>query len=201
MKNLSFQFVAASAALRAKGALYPFSPARRGESPSWQGRAGSLNASATKYPLTDKSYWQGRYALCELELQNSQGERLLMNDAVVSLSRSKNIVQTQMVGRSGSVKEYISDGDYELNILVGVVALKDGAISDDYPAEALEELRRFLEEDEALEVRSEFLAVFDINRIVVKSFSVTQSTESNYQAVSIAALSDDTFNIYSSENV
>ena len=199
MKNLSFQFVAASAALQAKGALYPFRPSRRGDSPSWDGHGGSIGTRNLESPITDRSFWQGRYALCELHFQNSRGEHLAMNDAEVAISRVKNIVSTQMVGHGGTVKEYISDGDYELNIAVGLVAVKDGAIVDEYPAEGIKALRRFLDEGEALEVSSEFLSLFDIRHIVVKSFSLTQMTESNYQTVNIAAVSDEAYDILSTD--
>ena len=122
-----------------------------------------------------------------------------MNDAIVAISRGKNIVCTQMVGMNGTVKEYINDGDYILNIVVGVAAVRDGVIVDEYPAEGLRELRRFLDRNEALSVHSEFLEVFDISSIVVKSYSVSQDTASNYQSVSISALSDEEYDIYSTD--
>ncbi len=199
LSPISFQFVAAGAAIQAKGSLYRFKPSRTGESPSWDGRENSITTHEVTSPITDKSYWEGRYALCELTFENSKGERLVMNDAVVAISRSRNIVSTQMVGLNGTVKEYINDGDYSVNIVVGVAAVRDGKIVDEYPAEGLRELRKFLEGNEALNVYSEFLNIFEIDRIVVKSFSVSQETASNYQSVSIGAVSDEEYNIYSTE--
>ncbi len=122
-----------------------------------------------------------------------------MNDAIVAISRSKNIVTTQMVGMNGTVKEYINDGDYNLNIVVGVAAVRDGVIVDEYPADGLRELREFLDDNKALNVHSEFLDVFDINSIVIKSFSVSQDTASNYQSVSLSAVSDEEYNVYSTD--
>lgn len=199
LSPVSFMFVAAGAAIQAKGALYRFNPSRTGQSPSWDGRENGITPRDLTSPITDKSFWEGRYALCELTFENSKGERLVMNDAVVAISRSKNIVTTQMVGMNGTVKEYINDGDYSLNIVVGVAAVRDGVIVDEYPADGLRELRAFLDDNEALSVHSEFLDVFDINSIVVKSFSVSQDTASNYQSVSISAVSDEEYNIYSTD--
>lgn len=196
---VSFQFVAAGAAIQAKGALYRFSPSRTGMFTSWDGRENGITTRDLTSPITDKSFWEGRYALCELTFKNSNGERLVMNDAIVAISRSKNIVTTQMVGMNGTVKEYINDGDYSLNIVVGVAAVRDGVIVDEYPKEGLEELRKFLDEKQALTVESEFLKIFDIDSIVVKSFSVSQDTASNYQSVSISAVSDEEYNIYSTD--
>lgn len=192
-------FVAAGAAIQAKGALYRFKPSRMGESPTWDGRGNNITTRELKSPITDKAFWEGRYALCELIFENSTGDRLVMNDAIVAISRSKNIVSTQMVGMSGTVKEYINDGDYNLNIVVGVVAVVDGVIVDEYPSDGLRELRSFLDVSEALNIHSEFLDIFDINRVVIKSFSVSQDTASNYQSVSISAVSDEEYNVYSTD--
>lgn len=199
LNPISFTFVAAGSALQAKGALYRFKPSRTGQSPSWDGHGNDITPRELSIPITDKSYWSGRYVLCELTMENSKGERLVMNDAIVAISRSKNIVSTQMVGMNGTVKEYINDGDYNLNIEVGVAAVRDGVIVDEYPTEGLRELRKFLDASEALEVYSTFLDVFGISRIVIKSFSVTQDTASNYQRVSISAVSDEEYNVYSEE--
>lgn len=199
LSPVSYMFVAAGAAIQAKGALYRFQPSRTGQSPSWEGRENSITTRELTSPITDKSFWEGRYALCELTFENSKGERLVMNDAIVAISREKHIVTTQMVGMDGTVKEYINDGDYQMNIVVGVAAVENGVIVDEYPADGLRELRAFLDAKEALSVHSKFLDVFDINSLVIKSFSVTQDTASNYQSVSISAVSDEEYNIYSTD--
>lgn len=199
MEAISFKFVAAGAATQAKGLLYRFKPAREGESPSWEGRGGAITPRETAAPITDKSFWAGRYALCELTLQDRDGRRLVINDAVCSVSGSKNIVSTRMVGMDGTVKEYIDEGDYQVNITAGIVAVRDGVIVDEYPAEGLAELRAFLDSREPIDVHSAFLEIFDINSIVVQSFSATQNTASNYQSVSITAVSDGEYNVYSTE--
>mgnify|MGYP007102083262 FL=1 len=150
-------------------------------------------------PYTDKSAWADRYELCELAFKKEDGETLIMNDAVVAVSRRANIVSTSMVGMDGTVKEYISDGDYQLNIMVGVQALKDGVIVDEYPSEGITQLRKFFDEKKAITVQSKFLELFDIDSIVITDFSVVQATESNYQPVSISALQDREYNVYGTE--
>lgn len=197
---ISYTFIAANAAVQAKGALYRFSPSRKGESPSWEGRGNDITTHNLSIPITDKNFWEGRYALCELKLQRAEDkEPLIINDAIVAINRSKNIVKTQIAGKNGTIKEYISDGDYSINIVVGIVAVKDGIIVDEYPSDGLTQLRHYLDANEALIVHSEFLKIFEIERLVITSFSVTQATESNYQSVSISALSDVEYNIYSTD--
>ena len=52
---------------------------------------------------------------------------------------------------------------------------------------------------EAIYVHSDFLELFDISKVVVQDFSVTQSTESNYQAIELSLLSDGDYNVYSTD--
>ena len=196
---ISIAFVAAGAAIQAKGLLYRFKPSRTGQSPDWANSGMQPVTHELGSPITDKSYWEGRYALCELTLQNEAGERIVMNDAVVAVSRTKNIVTTQLVGRDGTVKEYINAGDYQLNILVGVAAVRDGVIVDEYPEDGLRELRAFLDGNTALDVHSAFLDIFDINKVVIKSYSLTQDTASNYQSLNISAISDEEYTIYGTD--
>ncbi|MCM1219599.1 MAG: DUF6046 domain-containing protein [Lachnospiraceae bacterium] len=120
-------------------------------------------------------------------------------DAVAAVSRERRIVSTALAGRDGTVKEYINEGDWAVNLVVGVQSTEGGRITDDYPTEGLRELRKLLEVKDRIEVASEFLKIFDITHIVVKSVAVTQTTEQNYQAVSISAVSDEAVEIYSNE--
>ncbi|WP_294591564.1 DUF6046 domain-containing protein [uncultured Rikenella sp.] len=150
-------------------------------------------------PITDKNYWRDRYVFCELTLRKDDGQTLVLNDAICAVSRAKNIVTTQVVGMNGTVKEYINDGDYQIEIVIGVAAMRDGILVDEYPQEELSKLRAFFDEKASLSVHSLFLELFEINRIVVKNFSVSQDTASNYQSVSISALSDNDYNVYCTE--
>ena len=158
-----------------------------------------MTARDVPSPITDKSFWLERYVLCVLTLRTRDGQTLVINDAVCAISRAKNIVSTQLVGMDGTIKEYINDGDYQLNIAVGVVAVRNGVIVDEYPKEGISELRAFLDEKESIDVYSDFLDIFDINSIVIKSYSITQDTASNYQSVAISAVSDNVYNVYSTE--
>lgn len=191
-------FIAAGAAIQAKGRLYRMQPSRTGQAPNWDGHGG-ITPHEVSSPITDKSYWEGRYVLCELTLRKQDGQTLVINDAVCAISRAKNIVTTQMVGMDGTVKEYINEGDYQINIVVGVAAVRNGVIVDEYPEDGLRELRAFFDEKAAIDVHSVFLEIFDIGSIVIKNFSVSQDTASNYQSVSISAMSDGDYNVYSTE--
>lgn len=199
MLPISFKFVAASAATQLKGYLYRFKPSRTSEPPDWSGAGGAIQAEEVASPYTDKSYWADRYTLCELTFRKESGEELTVNDAIAAISKRKNIVTTQLVGMDGTVKEYINDGDYGINLIVGVQAVKDGKIADEYPSDGITQLRQFFDVKETIYVHSDFLELFDISKVVVQDFSVTQSTESNYQAIELSLLSDGDYNVYSTD--
>lgn len=76
---------------------------------------------------------------------------------------------------------------------------RGGAIVDEYPSDELEELMELLGGGKALDVSSKFLEIFGISRMVVKSYRVVQSTDQNYQGVSISGVSDEEYEIYSDE--
>lgn len=199
MLPISFKFVALGAANQLKGFLYRFKEPRTGKAPSWDNEGAQMQSQDVASPYADKSVWSDRYALCELAFKKEGGDTLIMNDAVVAVSRRRNIVSTSMVGMDGTVKEYISENDYELNIMVGVQALRDGVIVDEYPTDGIQQLRKYFDEKKAITVQSKFLELFDIDSIVITNFSVVQATESNYQPISIGALSDTEYNVYSTE--
>ena len=180
--------------------LVRFKQGRQGDSPSWEGRGQDIAESGAGVPLTDRGWWESRFVLCPLHLRAQTEAGTLeveLVDAIAAVSRERRIVSTAMAGRDGTVKEYINDGDWALNLLVGVQAVENGEILDDYPSEALRELRRLLDVKAAIEVQSEFLAIFDITKIVIRSYAATQTTESNYQAVSISAVSDEEYEVFS----
>lgn len=121
---------------------------------------------------------------------------LRIDTALITVSMSKNIITTAIQGRNGTVKEYASDGDYQIDIK-GVLT---GSGQNEYPAIEVEALVRLLTVPEALTVTSEFLGRFGsinafapegISEIVVESFDFPQSEGfHNVQLFHIKAISD-----------
>lgn len=145
-------------------------------------------------------YWLGRYVLTDMVVKVPGEGMLLINDVTVNVSLQKEVVKTALVGRAGTIKEYITDGDYQLNMSVGIVAVNDaGEVVDQYPERAVAQLREILERPEALEVSSAFLDLFGITHIVVTGFSAKQMTHSNRQVIEITALSDTEYVIESND--
>ena len=150
--------------------------------------------------ISDKNYWLGRSALTDVAIIIPEEGVLLINDVTVNVSLQKEIVKTAIVGRKGTIKEYITDGDYQLSMSIGIVATDDnGEIIDQYPERAIEQMREILETPETLEINSIFLSLFGITHIVVTGFSAKQMTHSNRQVIEITALSDTEYVIESTD--
>ena len=199
---ISINLTAASWAQHVAKQFVRFSPGRTGEAPSWEGRGESMTASGAGVPITDRAYWESRFVLCTLRFRAQTKDGPLeveLADAVAAVSRERRIVSTAMTGRDGTVKEYINEGDWAINLTVGVQATEGGQITDEYPSEALRALRRVLDVQAAIEVQSEFLSIFDITHVVVRSYSASQMTEANYQTVSISLVSDEPIELTSKE--
>ncbi len=213
---LNAAFIASGVAIQAKGLLYRTRPdAKRDVQKSEDYKLGTLAAQklpsdtqGNGSPISmgeeawqgNEDYWLGRYALTDLVVEVPGKGSLLINDATMNVSLQKEVVKTALVGRKGTVKEYISNGDYQINISVGLVAVNDaGEIIDQYPERAMTQLREILEIGEALEVSSAFLDVFGVSKIVVTGFSAKQMTHSNRQVIEITALSDDDYVIESTD--
>ena len=160
----------------------------------------------TPYPMVSGEDLFGRDLIVPLTLKGSH-DTLRFQEAVVNVTRSRNIVATPVLNGRGTVKEMITDGDLDLTITLAVVSgSKDGDFDgtstesyDVYPYNGVERLRKLLDEPERLDVVSDFLKLFDLDGgelgIVVKSYTVHQDTHLNRQVFEIQALSDYDYNL------
>lgn len=140
---------------------------------------------------------EGKQWLTSLALKYD-GKEFIFNECIIALNIEKNIVTTALQGRNGTIKEYISDGDYNISIDAGISTYtldykEDFDIA--YPIDAVAELKKFLSIPEALEVQSDFLEIFGIKSAVVKSFGLQQETHSNRQSINIQMFSDEPYEI------
>ena len=108
-------------------------------------------------------------------------------DAVLFVvTQSKNIVITNVQGRNGSIKEYISDDDYNITI-TGIIAGGNNV----YPKNEVLALKKVLDSPVAINVNSWFLNQFGVHSFVVKDYNFNQEAGRNsQQSFSISAISD-----------
>ena len=148
---------------------------------------GAIPSNAFNTPVYDNLYFNIDGYFDEKNVFQSQVLELHVNNVLLTVSQTKNIIKTAIQGRAGTVKEYISAGDYIIN--------GSGTITDDnnvFPIDDLTTLKNIFEVPDSIPVVSEFLnLVFDITDIVIESTSFAQVRGSrNEVAFSFSASSD-----------
>lgn len=130
-------------------------------------RSVSYNLEQGNVPQSDKVSYLGTPVFGAIVLKYEPLNLQLELQTVLSeVSMTKNIVKTSMQGVDGTVKEYISDGDYEVTIRGAIVA-EDNL----FPEDDIKLLHQLCLVKDALIVESEFLQLFDIYNLVIESYS------------------------------
>lgn len=128
-----------------------------------------------------------------------QIKRLMVDTALFVVTQTKNIITTPIQGRDGTVKEYISLGDYKVNIK-GVIAGYPGT----YPQlkaqgaynSPVADLIDACNVNRAVDVESWYLTMFGIYKLVITDFTIGQNEgEFALQPFEISALSDTPFQL------
>jgi hypothetical protein len=119
-------------------------------------------------------------------------EGIELTEILLTVTQSKNIVRTALNGRNGTVKEYIANGDYFINVeglIVSEQPLKK-------PTEAVKALQTFLELKQSLDIGSEFLSSLGITQVVVDDYRIAEVQGSvNQYSLRITLSSDTEFKI------
>ena len=122
---------------------------------------------------------------------NSAGEvisygGLTIAQVVIRVQQSKQIIRTEVAGRPGTVKEYISDGDFDISIQG-----RFDSTDFTYPQTEVDRLIELLEVPAALSVVCPFLQLFGIDNIAITTYTLPQipGFEAS-QVFEIGALSD-----------
>ncbi len=143
------------------------------------------------------SDWVGIPTLISLTLKKADGQKLELKECICMVTMEKNIVQTALQGRNGTIKEYINDGDYQVEIAAAI-----SSECDAYPKSELENLMSFLTINDSLLVGDDtFLSLFGITNLIVKSYGFNQETHSNRQTFTMCCLSDTAYEIKLKEDL
>lgn len=122
---------------------------------------------------------------------------LKFHECTFRVALTKNIIKTPLQGYNGTVKEYISDGDFEIaidGVLSGVYnsITRSFEASSLYPEEYVRDLVAALKVPAAIPVSNNILSViFEINYVVVANYVFSRDTAGmNYQRFSLNLISD-----------
>lgn len=183
-------------ALGYKGLPYPgvWFPSSKitGKEPEYQyeGQAKDVRTHSDLGSVLRKQDAQGRYYFMPVVLEH-KGKEYEIPNSVISFTGKKNIVETAMVGRKGSVKELINIDDYEISIQ-GVVQ------SDDFPEAELVELNELYNINESVILKCALTNVFleEDDKVVIKSLDVSdmKGTDS-FVIIKMSLITDRNFEL------
>ncbi len=156
--------------------------------PKQQGSTATrMNSGADDVPvisLLDTAVWCDVILADEKEVPDLKVQLMTV---LVTVTQKKFIVTTNITGRRGSIKEYIADGDFEINMKGALVS----AFPDVYPREEFQTLFKLFKKPLSIKIASPFLQQFGIYDIAVTDYSFPQQEGyQNMQLFDINALSD-----------
>jgi hypothetical protein len=162
-KRVNKNFLITSAAIAAaKGAAANvFIPDSVTEEPVGRSYLGTPVIDNLEFP-------QGSYT--DLEGNTIDYGAVVVDTVIFSVSKPRNIVKTPIQGRNGTVKEYVSDGDYVITCR-GIISNRDNVI----PLDQARDLRTVFEVPQQVPIVSEYLNdLFEIFDIVIEQWDMPQ---------------------------
>ena len=130
----------------------------------------------------------GTVVFAPLTLKNETGSLSIRLDTVLlQVNMQKQIITTALQGVNGTVKEYISDGNYSVSI-TGMLVAENSS----FPEEQVSTLHELCLLPEALIVESNFLQLLEIYNLVIQSYSFSDKQGfENVQLFELQCLSDN----------
>jgi len=96
--------------------------------------------------------------------------RVVLQTVLADVAMTRNIVTTPVQGADGTVKEYISDGDFAV-VIKGALVNESGF---DRPTDQVNDLISLIGAKTALPVVSDYLQMFGIHNLVIMDWSMPQ---------------------------
>lgn len=117
----------------------------------------------------------------DLEGNIIQFEGIRIDNIMFDVTQERNIVRTQISGRDGTIKQFISDGDLVINCngeLTGRTVQENNGFSLSWlvgaPEEEVRKLKAITSVPREIEVISEFLDFFNVTTVVISQPSFSQ---------------------------
>lgn len=136
--------------------------------------------------------------------KGATGLGLTIPNMIIEVNQTKNIITTPIQGRDGTVKEFISRGDYLITlsgIITGKMDEETGEVRDIgnvYPKDDVNKLITICEVPDGLGITSTFLGMFlkEEARVVITNYNIPQQIGvRNFQTFTINMLSDTPINL------
>jgi hypothetical protein len=115
--------------------------------------------------------WLGTPVFADVVLMDQDsGTTLSLETVLIEVRNKKNIVKTAVQGLTGTFKEFINTGDYDITIRGGLFNINPFK----YPKEAMDNMVKLCNATDALYVQSDFLNLFDIFNLVIEDYRFIQ---------------------------
>lgn len=125
----------------------------------------------------------------------SMGRPFVDSTAIINTSSKKNVIMTQVTGRSSTRKEYVSGGDVQLSVSGSICS----NVPDVHPIKEVEDFVMLMEYGGVLEAEHIALIPHNINYIIVTDFKLDykqgsiDTVEYSFSAVGIAPSKEVTY--------
>lgn len=150
--------------------------------------------SGNEFLISDqsKSALLGVPVFCDLVLESPEDRSVRLNiiNPMITLTQVRNITRTVVQGRNGTVKEFIADNDYEIDV-TGALFSGDGS----YPQNDVDVLIKLLKTQRELDVNSHLLQLFGIYSAVVTEYKLSQTLMKDMQLFSLKMISDEPYEL------
>ncbi len=145
------------------------------------------NVEIVNATFSDKSHFDGLpiYQPLVFEKLTKSAKDYMLDSAVVSINRTKDIVVTKVQGRDSTVKEFISNGDYQISV-TGIIANRGVG----YPKADVKEFAGYMSANKSLKITHEVLNMLGVHELVVTDYSLPATEYQNLQTYSFSAISE-----------
>lgn len=142
--------------------------------------------TTTTEAFSKESHFSGLPIYMPLVLEGFDNvDDYLLDSAIVSITRQRKIVLTELQGRDTSVKEFINNGDYEIGVKGLICNNQIG-----YPKDRVKEFERFMTAKQSIKVVHEALNNLGIYEMVITDYSLPSTPFVNAQSYSFNAVSE-----------
>jgi hypothetical protein len=140
-----------------------------------------LDTLQKKHPeskYTNMRFLQENIPVNNLILKNKNNDFIEFVNAKICVTKQNTIVETPLVNRTGTVKEYIHARDYEINVSGDIMV-----DTNYYPAFEIGVINEFLTSPEEFKIANVYLESFKIDNMVFKSGDFDQQGQKYFNVL------------------
>lgn len=136
---------------------------------------------------SDASQFDGLAIYQPLILEQIDGtsDDYVLESAIVSFNRAKNVVLTEVQGRDTTIKEFINNGDYAISVK-GIICSDDVS----FPKEKFKEFMKFMNAKQSIKIVHEVLNLVGVHEIVITDFDCPEPPFVNTQPYGFTAVEE-----------